>query len=79
MSETQMQVLAIVAIVAIVAISIGCVWLWVLSLVNAAKAGKWVWFIMMLIFAFLCVFYLLLAYERTPRRMTFGDRVEPRW
>jgi hypothetical protein len=69
---------ALIAVVLIVLISIGCIAFWALTLVNAAKHGKWVWFIMLLVIPLLCVIYGLFAYERgTPARDY--ARVEPRF
>jgi len=39
------------------------VWGYVAALVNAAKAGKWIWFVLMLFFQWLAAIYLLVAWS----------------
>ena len=57
-------VLAGIAIVALLALLVFVGWVW--CLVSAAKNGKWVWFVLMLLFQVLFIFYLLFADKRPP-------------
>jgi len=59
----------IVVVLGGIALIIGCFWFWVAMLVNAAKHGKWVWFVMVFAFPLLCVLYLLAGHQS-------GERVE---
>lgn len=62
-----------------VAVVLGCFAFWILTMVNAAKFGKWVWFIMVFLFPLLCVIYALFAYERGTPAGANPSRVEPRF
>ena len=55
---------SVVALLIVLVLAAGAFALYVLALVNAAKSGKWVWFVLILTFGPLCVLYLLFAYER---------------
>ena len=48
------------------------------ALVNAARNAKWVWFVLMLFVAPLCILYLIFAYESRPKRGAVRERYEPR-
>lgn len=50
--------------VAVFLVGLGLFALWVWSMVSAAKNGKWVWFVLILIFSPLCLLYLLFADKR---------------
>ncbi|MDP1740807.1 hypothetical protein [Polaromonas sp.] len=53
-------------LVAVLLVALGLVVLWIWSMVSAAKNGKWVWFVLILIFSPLCLLYLLFADKRPP-------------
>lgn len=48
----------------LVALGLLAVYVWALA--NAAKTGRWVWFVLMLFFQPLCLAYLLFADKRPP-------------
>lgn len=52
--------------VAALLVALGALVLWIWSMVSAAKNGKWVWFVLILIFSPLCLLYLLFADKRPP-------------
>lgn len=52
--------------VAVLLVALGALVLWIWSMVSAAKNGKWVWFVLILIFSPLCLLYLLFAEKRPP-------------
>ena len=56
---------------------IGSFAFWVWALVDAARNGKWVWFVLTLVFPLLCIVYLLFAYEGRPMRAREVQRIEP--
>lgn len=55
---------AIVVAMVLLAFLVFFAWVW--CLVSAAKNGKWVWFVLMLIFQVLFIFYLLFAHKHPP-------------
>lgn len=59
------------------AIAIGCLVLYVWTLVNAARNGKWVWFVLILLLWPVCVLYLLFA-DKSPPDQRPAMRQEPK-
>jgi len=55
----------------------GCFAIFVWALVDAARNGKWVWFVLTFFFPLLCVVYLLFACEGRPARVREVQRFEP--
>ena len=59
-------------------LAIGSLVLYVWTLVNAAKNGKWVWFVLILLVWPFCIAYLLFAKKRpSDGRTPMPRRVEP--
>ena len=75
MKELTPEVIALGSIVAVVVLA-GLVFVaYIWCLVNAAKNGKWVWFVLTLVFSPLFIIYLLFAdkspaQRRSPRMST---------
>lgn len=63
--------------VAVLLVALGLVVLWIWSMVSAAKNGKWVWFVLILIFSPLCLLYLLFADKRPASPEPQRARREP--
>jgi len=59
--------LPVFILAAIFLAGLGLLVLWIWSMVSAAKNGKWVWFVLILIFSPLSLLYLLFADKRPPR------------
>ncbi len=59
-------------------LAIGCVVLYVWTLVNAARNSQWVWFVLILLIWPFCLAYLLFAKKRpSGGRTPIPSRVEP--
>lgn len=58
--------LPVLILAAILLVGLGLLVLWIWSMVSAAKNGKWVWFVLILIFSPLSLLYLLFADKRPP-------------
>ena len=70
-----------IAYLLVLLLGIGSVVLWIWTMVNAARNGRWVWFVLILLFAVLCLpylVYLLFAEKRQPEiRQRPSVRLEP--
>ena len=56
--------LGLVLVGGLLALAVFVTYIW--CLVNAAKNGKWVWFVLMIFFQLLAIFYILFADKRPP-------------
>jgi hypothetical protein len=77
---TSTMVASMLAVALGLTLAICCFWFWVAMLVNAAKLGKWVWFVMIFVFPLLCVLYWFIGHQPVDQRIVrieYSERIDP--